>query len=186
MIAGVLEDAGSAVKKSANGNWTRYELTIGGKRYQVKQPVYEEAGRLMFQNVLADVEMRMNGEWENWYANAVFDANDPDAKQQLSTQGPMADTPGVRTKSQTTAQAAGLVTEMAKHEGIARMAAVKHLVEGGFPGIASEAFMEAARTLSTFYLYGLVTGPEEPEEPYVHPDEDPDIPFMPTIYDNNH
>jgi hypothetical protein len=180
MIQGVLEDASSAVKNSKNGPWTRYDLTIGGKAYQVNKDVFEAGMGLLYQTVLADVEMRMNGEWENWRATAIFDANDPNVAAQAVLDRPAAPATQV---------AAPQVVVNTKGEEIARMAAVKHLIEAGFPGVASASFMAAARILSDFYLTGELEQEqeeEELEETFVHPDEDPDIPFMPTIYDNNY
>jgi hypothetical protein len=84
----MIEDVTSRQANSARGPFTIYEVQMAGTQYRARKPVYDLALTLRGQTVYAETRLEKNGQWDNYYVDAIMRPPDqqqlPDQPQQVN------------------------------------------------------------------------------------------------------
>ena len=67
-----IEDVTQRTANSARGPFQIYEVQMAGTQYRARKPVYDLALTLRGQTVYAETRLERNGQWDNYYVDAIM------------------------------------------------------------------------------------------------------------------
>jgi hypothetical protein len=79
----MIEDVTQRTANSSRGPFQIYEVQMAGTQYRARKPVYDLALTLRGQTVYAETRLEKNGQWDNYYVDAIMR---PPDQQQLPNQ----------------------------------------------------------------------------------------------------